>query len=234
MKGLSMKNALLLVGFLSVCTLLFLAAYAVAPAAAADDASDFVLTPLPKEDAAKLAGDDKDLSRLAEALKSVKLTKHDKTDVRVMEKVPFISAEEPVAVVLDTQKEAAMVTVGKAVTHVCLLLAVLDPGKDPLAQLTILRGDGVPTRAKFTSGDNCGPSVGAWDGKVEAKQKGFTAKVVAEIKAKDGTPVRLFLVDWRNDNEWYPVSDLKFKLLDSKAKTRFVLLGVTSIGGVKQ
>jgi hypothetical protein len=234
MKGLSMKNVLMLVGFLSVCTLLFLAAYAVAPAAAADDATDFILTPLPKEDAAKLAGDDKDLSRLAEALKSVKLTKYDKADVRVMDKVPFVSAEEPVAIVLDTQKEATLLTVGKAVTHVCLLLAVLDPGKDPLAQLTILRGDGVPTRTKFTSGDNCGPSVGAWDGKVEAKQKGFTAKVLAETKTKDDTPVRLFLLDWRNDNEWYPVSDLKFKLLDPKAKTRFVLLGVTSIGGVKQ
>jgi hypothetical protein len=229
-----MKNALLLVGFLSVCTLLFLAAYAVAPAAAADDATDFILTPLPKEDAAKLAGDDKDLSRLAEALKSVKLTKYDKADVRVMEKVPFLSSEEPVAIVLDTKKEAMEMSTGKAVRHVCILLAVLDPGKDPLAQLTILRSDGVPTRAKFTSGDNCGPSVGKWDGKLDTKQKGFTAKVVAEIKTKDDTPVRLFLVDWRNDNEWYPLTDLKFKLLDPKAKTRFVLLGVTSIGGVKQ
>jgi hypothetical protein len=229
-----MKNALMLVGFLSVCTLLFLAAYAVAPAAAADDATDYILTTLPKDDTAKLAGDDKDLSRLAEALKNVKLTKYDKTDVRVVEQVPFVSTEEPTAIVLDTKKEAVEVNVGKAVRHVCLLLAVLDPGKDPLAQLTILRSDGVPTRTKFTSGDNCGPSVGQWDGKVEAKQKNFTAKVVAETKAKDGTPVRLFLVNWRNDNEWYPVTDLKFKLLVPKAKTRFVLLGVTSSGGVKQ
>jgi hypothetical protein len=222
-----MKNALLLIGFLSICML----AYAV-PAAAAEDA--FILTTLPKDDAAKLAGDDKDLSLVAEALKSVPLTKYDKADVRMLEKVPFVSADEPVAIVLDTKKEVTLVTVGKAVTHVQLLLAVLDPGKDPLAQLTILRDDGVPTRTKFVSGENCGPSVGKWEGKVQAKQKGFTAKIVAETKAKDDTPVRLFLVDWRNDNEWYPVTDLKFKLMDPKAKTRFVLLGVTSVGGVKQ
>ena len=229
-----MKNALVFVGVLSVCTFLCLAAYLVPAAAAADDSSEFILTPLPKDDAAKLAGDDKDLSRLAEALKSVKLTKYKDADVRILEKVPFVSAEEPTAIVLDTKKEATVVTVGKAVTHVQLLLAVLDPGKDPLAQLTILRDDSVPTRTKFVSGENCGPSVGKWDGKVQAKDKGWTAKVVGEMKTKDDTPVRLFLLDWRNDNEWYPVTDLKFKLLDPKAKTRFVLLGVTSVGGVKQ
>ena len=196
--------------------------------------SDFVLSSLPKGDGVKLAGEDKDLSYLAEALQSVPLSKYNKADVRVVENVPFASAEEPVAVVLGPKKEAAQVGVKKAVTHVQFLIAVLDPGNDPLAQLTILRDDGVPTRTKFTAGDNCGPSVGQWEGKVEAKQKGFTAKAVAQIKAKDGTPVRLFLVDWRNDNEWYPVTDLKFKVLDPKAKTRFALLGVTSVGGVKQ
>ena len=229
-----MKNALMLVGFLSICTLFCLADDAAPPPAAVDASTDFILSALPNDDAAKLAGDDKDLSRLAEALKSAPLAKYKKTDVRVLGKVPFTSAEEPVAVVLDTKKEATVATVGKAVTHVVLLLAVLDPGKDPLAKLTILRDDGVPTRTNFVSGENCGPSIGKWDGKVQAKDKGFTAKVVAEIKAKDDTPVRLFLVDWRNDNEWYPVTDLKFKLLDPKAKTRFVLLGVTSVGGVKQ
>jgi hypothetical protein len=196
--------------------------------------SDFILASLPKEDAIKLAGGDKDLACLAEALRSVPLSTYDKADVRVFENVPFASAAEPVAVVLGSTKEAAQVGVHKAVKHVQLLIAVLDPGSDPLAQLTILRDDGVPTRTKFTAGDNCGPSVGPWDGKVEARQKGFTAKAVAPITAKDGTPVRLFLVDWRNDNEWYPVTDLKFKVLDPKAKARFAVLGITGVGGVKQ
>lgn len=208
----------------SVC----LVAFAAAPS------EGFILSELPKDDAVKLAGDDKDLSYVAEAVKSVKLTKYDKQTVREFEKVPFASAEEPSAVVLGPKKENTLVGVNKAVTHVQMLVAVLDPGKDALAGLTILRSDGVPTRTKFTVGENCGPSVGKWEGELEPKQRGWSAKVVAETKAKDGTEVRLFLIDWRNDNEWYPVTDLKFKVLDPKAKTRFVLLGVTSTGGVKQ
>ncbi len=228
-----MKRLLAVVVFCSICSTLARAEDA-PPAADVDNSTDFVLSTLPADDAAKLPADDKDLARIAESLKSAKLAQYHKTNVRVLDKTPFVSAAEPVAVVLDSKKEQTIVGVNKSVQHVIVLFAVLDPGKDPLAQLTALRSDGVPTRTKFNPGENCGPSIGAWEGKLQPKQRGFTAKVVAEIKAKDGTPVRLFLLDWRNDNEWYPVTDLKFKLLDPKAKPRFVVLAVTCIGGVKQ
>ena len=163
-----MKRLLAVVVFCSICSTLARAEDA-PPAADVDNSTDFVLSTLPADDAAKLPADDKDLARIAESLKSAKLAQYHKTNVRVLDKTPFVSAAEPVAVVLDSKKEQTIVGVNKSVQHVIVLFAVLDPGKDPLAQLTALRSDGVPTRTKFNPGENCGPSIGGVGGQTPAQ-----------------------------------------------------------------
>ena len=86
----------------------------------------------------------------------------------------------------------------------------------------------LPTELSGPVGENAAPCVGPWEGKIEPRKDAHEkVKTVLETKAKDGTAVRLLLMDWYNDNQWYNLTDVKFKLLDEKAKTRVVVLGVT-------
>jgi hypothetical protein len=196
--------------------------------------TDFIVVPLPTE-ATRLAGGDKDLARVGEAVRQAFASELNGVPLRIVEKTPFASAAEPSALVADQTHEQVVISLNKSVQYVYALLAVLDPGKEPLAQLTILREDGVPTRIKFLAGQNAAPSLGEWKGQLEPRSDvPGKVTVVLETKTADGTPVRLLLLQWRNDNEWYNVTDLKFKLLDSKAKTRLAVLGVTGANAKKK
>jgi len=216
---------------LAIALLLSSSAFA---APAGDPEMDFILTPPPGE-AVALAGDDKDLSHIGEALQTAGLARLDQSDVRTVKNIPFASAAETSGLVADLKHPSVVISLNKPVQYVYVLFAVLDAGNEPLARLTILREDGVPTRINFVVGENAVPCIGPWQGKLEPK-KGVPGKVmpVLETKARDGTPVRLLLLEWRNDNEWYNVSDLKFKLLAPATKTRLVVLGVTGANTKKQ
>lgn len=198
------------------------------PAPQVDAKKDFAPRALAEDDATDLAGDDKDLTLIAEAMATMKTIEFENKNVYVLDKVPFLAGKAPRGVVLAGEKQTS-INVAQAVEHVYVLFAVLDLEKESPAQLTVLRDDGVPTRIKWTPGQDIANSVGELKGKLQpVEQKGLDTKIAFEGKAKNGTPVRLFMTSWTNDNQWYGLTDLKFKMLDPKSKARFVLIGLTT------
>ena len=195
-------------------------------AAAVDPSQVFTPLALPKEDLVGLAGGDKRLCRIGEALTGLKTVKLCAQEVHILGNAPFAAAAEPSAVVIDEQKPQAVVKAAMVAEYVYVLFASLDLGKASPAQLTILREDGVPTRVKWAPGEAIAECVGKMERKLEPKEdRGLETRIAFEGQAKDGTPVRIFITRWRNDNQWFSLTDLKFKLLEPKS--RFVLLGVS-------
>jgi len=147
--------------------------------------------------------------------------------------VPFAPSKRDYAVILCKERPTAVVPVGKCVKVMHLVLAAVDPGDSPLARCIIHREDGVKVDLVWEGGKNIGPSIGPWNGKLE---KDPEAPVRTEVvwegkgsfrrkKGKEYTSVRLFRTIWENDNEWYPVKQLEWKLENPSAQV--LILGVT-------
>jgi hypothetical protein len=198
---------------------------------ALDPARDFLLAQLP---AKKLAGDDAHLARLAQAIEGLKPVKLGNEEVWVLDKVPFLAFREPSGVVLDKAAPQATVGINKIAETLYLLFALVEPAEGPQAQCMVLRDDGIPTRFTWQTGLNAGPSIGKWDGQLKtAQEKPGRTSVALETKAKDGAPVRLFVTRWDNDNRWYGLTDLKWKLMAPDSGARLVILAVTAANAKK-
>lgn len=227
------KNKVNLIALIFMCLIPWPRANAEAPAgahpqqaAAADPSQVFTPLALPKEGLVGLAGGDKRLVRMGEVLAGLETVKLGAQDVHMFGNAPFAAFAEPSAVVIDAKKPQAVVKAAMVAEYVYVLFAALDLGKESPAQLTILRDDGVPTRVKWAPGEAIAECVGKMDGRLDPKEAcGLETRIAFEGQAKDGTPVRFFITCWRNDNQWFPLTDLKFKLLEPKS--RFVLLGVS-------
>lgn len=139
--------------------------------------------------------------------------------------IPFAQKPALHAVRLSKDRATAILPVGKSVKTMHLLLAAVNPGSGPLATCVIRREDGVHVPLAWEGGKNMGPSIGPWEGKIEdlPGRPGKTQVVWRGISEK--TPVRLFHTAWRNENEWYPIKQLEWRL-DNPAAT-FLILAVT-------
>lgn len=192
----------------------------------ADPAQVFAPLALPENHRVALAGGDKRLALLGEALAGLKPVKLDGQDVHRLGGAAFTASSEPSAVVIDAGTPLAVVKAARVAEYVYVLFAVLDLGKDSPAQLTILREDGVPTRITWAPGETIAECVGKTGVTLAPREaRGLETRIAFEGQAKDGTPVRVFMTRWRNDNQWFALTDLKFKLVEPKS--RFVLLGIS-------
>lgn len=191
-----------------------------------DPAQVFTPLALSEKDRVLLTGGDQRLALLGEALAVLKPVKLDGQDVHRLGGSAFIASAEPSALVIDDRTPLVVVKAARLAEYVYVLFAVLDPGRESPAQLTILREDGVPTRIQWAPGATIAESVGKTEITLAPKEdRGLETRIAFEGQAKDGTPVRVFITRWRNDNQWFALTDLKFKLMDPKS--RFVLLGVS-------
>lgn len=196
------------------------------PALSEDPSQVFTTLALPPERLIALAGADNNLSRIGEALAGLKTVKLGTADAWMLGNVPFTVCAGPAAVVIEQKQPQTLIKASMLAEYVYLLFAVLDLGRESPAQLTILREDGVPTRLKWAPGATIAESAGKLEGKLDPKEdRGVATSMAFEGQAKDGTPVRLFATRWRNDNQWFALTELKFKLLEPKS--RFVLLAVS-------
>ena len=185
------------------------------PLATAEETSQtFSCVTLPQEGLQPLAGADASLGQIAECLAAVPMTKVEGKDVRVLGGIPFEAIAG--AQVLSSNRTEVTLPVSRIATTMYFLFAVLDPGQEVQAQAMVGRDDGLAIWFKYDRRVNVGPSLGKWDRAAlkPVEEKPGKTEAVGEMTTKDGTPVRLFLTRWKNDNEWYPVSRLKWKLLD--------------------
>jgi hypothetical protein len=142
--------------------------------------------------------------------------------------VPFAQKEKPEAVRLTKDNPTAIIPVRKAVKVMHLLLAAIDPGEGPLAKCIIHREDGVNVTLAWEGGKNIAPSIGPWEGTLTVLegQPGKTDIVwQGEHRKHRNMPARLFRTVWSNDNEWYPIKQLEWKLEDPNAQV--LILAIT-------
>lgn len=168
------------------------------------------------------------MAAVVDALKAMKSSDKKDGEVVRLKGIPFrLSPRKPAGILLDDKKGEAKVAAAESCAAAYLLFAVLEMGKgDEVASCRISREDGMAIRLKWTKGVNIGPSVGHWKNNLKpAEERPGTTKVIWEGRAKKNVPVRLFYTTWVNDNEWYPVRRLDWKLTGKSA--RLVLLAVT-------
>ena len=136
--------------------------------------------------------------------------------------VPYALKEDAEILTLTKGRATAVVPVGKQVQMLHLLIAAVDPSTRPVATCTIVREDGHKIVLSWQGGRNIGPSIGKWDGKLSPLpgQPGKTD--VAWAGDWRGTPARVFHTVWDNENEWYPVKQLEWRL-ENQGATLFVL-----------
>lgn len=91
---------------------------------------------------------------------------------------------------------------------------------------TVVRGDGVlhrvfhvDQRHALASDGNDGSPARPW------KTKYIQPTEIAWQGTVNGTPVRLFATAWHNENEWLPVREIEWVLMDATAKV--FILGIT-------
>ncbi len=136
--------------------------------------------------------------------------------------VPYALKENPEALMLSKARLAAVVPVDKQVRKLHILLAAVGVTHQPLATCTIAREDGHKIVLAWQGGKNIGPSIGEWSGAL-ADLPGKPGKTeIAWSGPQDKTTVRLFHTVWDNENEWYPVKQIEWRLQDAAA-TLFVL-----------
>jgi hypothetical protein len=165
---------------------------------------------------AELAKRDKDIAAVAEVLQASPKAKD----------LPFALGTDAKALLLSAQTPQAVMPMGGIVEVLSLLVAVLPAGSGRQAECMITREDGMAIRLYWDPGTNAAPAVGKWEGALNpaAEKTGWT-DVALEGTTRDGQPVRLLRTVWVNDNQWYPVSRLTFKLADKQS--RFLVLGVS-------
>ena len=187
---------------------------------------------------APLPADDKTLAPLAEALQGLKLESlGDKQTGLKLQGVPFLLDSPLKAIVLNKQHPRVLIPVNKIAKSVVLLQAIISPGKGEQSRCVILRQDGMVIPLRWVAGENIGPSVGDFNGKLVEEQgesvggyqlklsrKPSQTQVAWEGKAGQ-TPVRLFATTWQNENEWLPVREMEWTLKDESAT--IVIFAVT-------
>jgi parallel beta-helix repeat protein len=146
--------------------------------------------------------------------------------------VPFCQTLRE-AVFLNKDKKEFVVPVGKEVKKMYFLLAVLNPGKKgtPVMKATVSRDDGKKVPLTWISGLNISSSLGELQPPMSPdSNRFFYTKMVCEgigytFDRKTKLPSRLFVTTWDNDNEWFPVREVRLELLNQNAK--IMLLAVT-------
>ena len=140
--------------------------------------------------------------------------------------VPYALTEDAEVLMLTKDRPTAIMPVGKQVRILHLLLAAVDPSTRPLATCTIAREDGHKIVLSWRGSRNIGPSIGKWDGRL-ADLPGQPGRTTVAWQGEwKGAPVRLFHTAWGNQNEWYPVKQLEWRLDDAGAKV--IVLAATA------
>ncbi len=139
--------------------------------------------------------------------------------------VPFAEKASLSGVLLSESSLSALIPVAAKAKRLHFLVAAFDcDPSSAIASCKVKRQDGVTIPLTWVSGRDCGPSSGAWSGKLEGS--GGNLQSSQAFEGQDGDAKgRLFKSTWVNENEWYPVDSLEFKLESPGAK--FAILGVT-------
>jgi len=188
---------------------------------------NFTFVKFPEKQSGELKGEDKKLGILAEALKGIKPKKGGKTKVVEFKGIPFLHASIARPIVLAGERGEVSIPVDDSPNTLYLLFAMINPDEKGLqGTCRIVRGDGITIPIRWERSLNVGPSTGKWKNDLKPKkERPATTQLIWEGKTKKGVPVRLFCTVWFNENEWYPINNLKWKLKNKTAS--IVLLGVT-------
>ena len=149
------------------------------------------------------------------------------TMVIEMDGVLFERNDYTKALFLNRSRPEGSILVDQQIRVLHLLLATVNPGDGDLFRCDILASDGRRVTLAWKAGENIGPSVGRWDGKLKNSPNELLATAVVSWQGEwQGQSVRLFHAVWRNDNEWYPVDKITFKLQNLDAQV--AILGATA------
>ena len=121
--------------------------------------------------------------------------------------------------IIDKECSKASIKIGKQVKNLYFLCMGADSSNKAIARCVITLANGT-TRTLEWSGDSKGglTSIPAQDTLTKqvafSKDLGYHEFLKRKIIKID---YRIFMTTWKNDNEWYPVKKLDFKILDPKA-----------------
>jgi hypothetical protein len=138
------------------------------------------------------------------------------------------------AMFLNSAKPQCLLSVGKTVKKMHILLAAMDPGEKgtDVFRGTVVNEDGKTIPLVWKSGVNLASSIGERTPLTPDGDKFFHSAEVLKgsVLQKAGTnqwvPGRLFTTTWENDNEWYPVKEVKFELLNKNAQVMIIAVTV--------
>jgi len=141
----------------------------------------------------------------------------------LLKDVPVMNGNPPTAAILDKNMHLLRMGISRSAKTIYFALGLVNPGKGVQAHCRITRQDGTVVELKWKAGENIGPSLGRWDGKLIGDEE--DTKTDVGWQSKDGQ-ARIFLTTWNNDNEWYPVKDIEWILDDDSAA--LLIFGVTA------
>jgi len=189
-------------------------------------AGPYRLFPLKPKSSAKPTGDSINLARYARGTLSAEHKErfpYGLSGVRVLE-IPFLRGTHDY-VVLDAACRESVLPLGGETRQLHILYsAEKTTAGAPLFEATIVRGDGKDVKLVWQCDD-----AGNWTVQGEPRtttRLGHTGTYARMAGTFPELPeARLMITTWGNDNEWLPLSQVTFKLVDPNAHV--FVLGVT-------
>jgi parallel beta-helix repeat protein len=150
--------------------------------------------------------------------------------------IPYAWGAAPQVLVLDRRNPRVIVPVNARVKELHFLHALVNPGTGVQSRVMIMRQDGHALHLTWEADRNIATSLGAWSGSLT---NSLSAPIGGWVRPEDrsqptdvawegpagGTPGRVFASTWKNENEWLPVREVEWTLVDESATV--VILGIT-------
>jgi len=132
-------------------------------------------------------------------------------------------------IVLLAKKPKKNLKVDKSAKKLYFLLTALDFSSKPFLRALIHRSDGVIIKLEW-KGDGKG-GITTVGNKDLATKLGWEGKIKFYVKGKmTHTKGNAFVTSWVNDNQWLPIKNIEFELLDPKAKADIISITARNLG----